>query len=346
MSLAQRVQSWAPVPVYPAIGEGGSDALAWVRLDPALRVVASVRHASILLVCGGIREGDRAALRRLHDQLAHPRATLWWDSAPFEEAVDAVRETGGDPASALRRLDRRLRAGERTSEADWLPDEPPNPWEGKGDHGQGGKGMMGGVPYGRPMAMTDEDLRDGLMLDAMTIHVGPFAAMLPAGLSLALTLQGDVVQCAKVLTPAYTDDDRPEAASLRLAAGMLDLIGLGVLTGLCRAAARTPGFSRDALHRAVRRSGAFIAIPPGLGEVGGTDARTRLRGALMGENPLLPADAPMLVTLLPGLEWQEAMLVINSFSPAQLARIAPVTPDEEDHADEKRHGHGHRMDHH
>src|SRR3546814_20246746 len=84
--------------------------------------------------------------------------------------------------------------GERRSEDDRLPDEPQVAWRGKGDHGQGGEGMMGGKPYGRPMAMTDEDLRDGLALDAYTACFGPFLSVLPPGLMLELTLLGDVIQ--------------------------------------------------------------------------------------------------------------------------------------------------------
>src|SRR3546814_16968041 len=105
--------------------------------------------------------------------------------------------------------------GERRSEDDLLPDEPPVAWRGKGDHGQGGEGMMGGKPYGRPMAMTAEDLRDGLALDAYTACFGPFLPMLPPGLQLELTLQGDVVQSARVRRPpaaqAGADEPRSEA---------------------------------------------------------------------------------------------------------------------------------------
>src|SRR3546814_18792006 len=66
--------------------------------------------------------------------------------------------------------------------------------------------MMGGKPYGRPMAMTDEDLRDGLALDAYTACFGPFLSVLPPGLLLELTLQGDVIQSAKVLRAPFAQD--------------------------------------------------------------------------------------------------------------------------------------------
>ena len=84
-----------------------------------------------------------------------------------------------------------------------LPDEEPALWRGVGPFGQGGEGMMGGVPYGRPMAMRGPDLRDGLELDRLPVRLGPFFPPL-AGASfgfpgatgpvLDLELQGDVVQ--------------------------------------------------------------------------------------------------------------------------------------------------------
>lgn len=329
MSLLQRIEAWAPVPVFPVVGEGGLAAIERLRLAPALTFVSSIRHASILLVCGDIRADDRPALRRLHDQLPHPRATLWWRSAPLDDAVEPVQETGDDATTALRQLDADLCAGTRATEADWLSDQPPNPWKGEGDHGQGGKGMMGGVPYGRPMAMTDGDLRDGLTLDAMTICIGPFAPMVPPGLSLELTLQGDVIQAAKVLTPAYQDQAPAKTASLWQAASLLELVGLGGLAGRCRNAAPIEEVRRDKLYAAARRAGAFVAIPPGLGKVGTSDVRSRLGEALLGASSSFPDGAPLLVEMLRGLEWQEAMLVIASFSARRLEALAPVTPADE-----------------
>src|SRR3546814_3144822 len=84
--------------------------------------------------------------------------------------------------------------------------------------------MMGGKPYGRPMAMTDEDLRDGLALDAYTACFGPFLSVLPPGLLLELTLQGDVIQSAKVLRTPFAQDGADEP--LRRVARLLRLLGL------------------------------------------------------------------------------------------------------------------------
>jgi hypothetical protein len=51
--------------------------------------------------------------------------------------------------------------------------------------------MMGGKPYGRPMAMTDMDPADDLMLGALPTALGPWFPGLPSGLELELVLQGD-----------------------------------------------------------------------------------------------------------------------------------------------------------
>src|SRR3546814_5404812 len=103
----------------------------------------------------------------LHDALpiSHPRATLWWRTEP-RDGFPCAASLDGDAAHAVASLWQQLVTGMRPSEDDLLPDEPPAPWRGKGDHGQGGEGMMGGKPYGRPMAMTEGDRRDGLARDA------------------------------------------------------------------------------------------------------------------------------------------------------------------------------------
>ncbi|TQJ91278.1 hypothetical protein [Streptomyces sp. SLBN-31] len=61
--------------------------------------------------------------------------------------------------------------------------------EGHGGHGHGEMKM----PAGLPMADTGPD-RDGLALDRLHVSLGPLLADWPAGLTLRLTLQGDVIQ--------------------------------------------------------------------------------------------------------------------------------------------------------
>ena len=116
--------------------------------------------------CGGPRTPPRArrscwwratfpsgrgpALDRVHDQLPPARGVpSQWDGSG---------RSGGRARGRLWRESARRRGARRTG----CPTTPPNAWRGVGDHGQGGEGMMGGMPYGRPMAMTAEDIRDGL----------------------------------------------------------------------------------------------------------------------------------------------------------------------------------------
>jgi hypothetical protein len=90
-----------------------------------------------------------------------------------------------------------LFTGVRASENALLPDVEPAPWRGVGPYGQGGKGMTGGTPYGRPLADRAPD-RDGLALDQLPVRFGPLFAPFPVGLVLDVVLQGDVIQAARV----------------------------------------------------------------------------------------------------------------------------------------------------
>ncbi|WP_219942169.1 hypothetical protein [Iamia sp. SCSIO 61187] len=93
-----------------------------------------------------------------------------------------------------------------------LPDEAPASWRGIGPYGQGGTGMTGGVPYGRPMAEVAPD-RDGLRLDQLTVRIGPFFARFPTGLVLEVRLQGDVIQQSHVVLAI--DAETPAEAHVR-----------------------------------------------------------------------------------------------------------------------------------
>ena len=165
---------------------------------------------------------------------------------------------------------------------------------------------MGGTPYGRPMAMTGEDVRDGLMLDRYTATIGPFAPMLPPGLALEVTLQGDVIVATEVQAPPF--EQLPEASAPEAcAARLLRLLGQdGDADRLLRG--RKP---HGVLH--------FAAIPAGLGCVAeGDDVRVRLRAWLAGQPGTY--QAPRLPDLLMGAEWHEAMLILASFPPDALRR--------------------------
>ena len=334
-----RLAAGAPVAVFAAVGRDAIERVEDLSLDSRIVWVASPRQADVLLVAGKVRKQDGQALRAVHDQIPAARKTLWWGSEPFEELVEPTVLPLADDASphVLK-----LRASHAKSEPDLLPDAPPNPWRGVGPNGQGGKGMMGGVPYGRPMAMTDEDGRDGLQLDQTTVQIGPYLQTWPCGLVLELVLQGDVVQRARVVRTPYGPTEgivEDVSSRLRSAARLLVLLQLDGLAERCLRAAAAHGRDQTvdmaALQVAVRRSGAFAAMAVGLGacrlESAETDLRSRLQ-ALLGDDAEQPRGAttvpkpkpkPRLSGLLMGLEWNEAMLVVNSFTPHQLHGMAP-----------------------
>lgn len=167
----------------------------------------SPRHAQALLVVGHVPENLHEAIARLHDQMPHPRISVWWGTpmpSALASAAIEVSDEGSVPMPAD--LAARVFAADYVSEVDLQKDEPPAPWRGLGDYGQGGEGMMGGKPYGRPMAMTGDDIRDGLQLDQHTIRIGPFFPNLPPGFGMEVDLQGDVIQDINQVHPPFPLD--------------------------------------------------------------------------------------------------------------------------------------------
>lgn len=296
VGLLQRLAAGRPAPVFLAVGM----AAGWVRealaLDPRIELVESPRHASVLLVAGGVPPDQHEALRRLHAQLPRPAASLWFQSDPLIELDQARRiDRLEDVPAEAARLHRAFIESGAPGEPGLLPDQPPHPWEGKGMHGQGGEGMMGGVPYGRPMAMAMmDDLRDGLQLDSLSFTLGPFYPALPPGLQLELTLQGDLLQMAMIGSSAYPVHfpplffkalERPVPIAaleierarylLHRLAHFLRLAGLDSLAcrTLADAARLEPGMRLPDLHQRVTRSGLLQAIDPGLGRLDVQQAR-------------------------------------------------------------------------
>lgn len=334
-----------PAAVYPVPGEGGLSRLEDLTLQDGIQRAHSPRHASILLVAGRVPSRAFRALERLHDQMPHPRASVCWDAdpGPLKQAEVFASEADAPEHLDLRRqllgLQSDLSHGRRPSAGALLPDEPPAPWRGQGDHGQGGEGMMGGKPYGRPMAMTGDDIRDGLSLDAYPVTIGPFAPMLPPGLELDVTLQGDVIQQVAIRHPPFSDDPagaRPRASHrLRCLARLLRIRGQQTAAlHLLRAARRVedgePVHAR-ALTRRLRWTGLLAGIEPGLGVLGGQDVRNRIRRWLAESNPATATAAPVpepsplspeeIPGLLAGLEWGQAVTVLASFDLQTLARM-------------------------
>lgn len=248
--LLRRLAAAAPAPTFVAAGTGAHDAGRELQLCSDVDIVASPRHATVLLVVGSVPDGAAGSLERVHDQLPHPRGALWWDrgadAPPPLSRFATATGPADDAAAAVADLHRRLLLGEVETSPPLRPDVDPNPWRGIGPYGQGGKGMTGGTPYGRPLPGRAPD-RDGLELDRLSLRLGPWLSMLPPGLMLDIALQGDVVQEAEmVLSPlagkAVADDIFSRAlhepvslASLEIerarhhlqwAADMLSLLGL------------------------------------------------------------------------------------------------------------------------
>jgi hypothetical protein len=357
----RRFAAAGPVPVYPVIGSHALSAVEDLALSAGISLKTSPRHASLLLVAGEIRAEDRGELRRLHDQLPHPRATVWWRAAvdpDFERPV--IVGADEDPAAALAGTYRQLLAADRVSENHLLPDEPPAPRHGSAAPGEDGMAGMGGKPFGRAMAMTGDDLRDGLALDAFSVTLGPFLPMLPPGLLLDVTLQGDVIQVAKVRrVPFSQNPDGAGTDPLRCIARLLRALGLSapadrfIRSAFERARGGAPAIGP--LRRSLYWSGALKAVPARLGELapasppvqtpdGGVAARGRdVRGRLIAwwdaaarelEGGVGHSDGRVRATderlagtrlddLLVGLEWSEAVLLINSFEIETLRRLCP-----------------------
>ncbi|MFP5319155.1 MAG: hypothetical protein ACLGI2_12800 [Acidimicrobiia bacterium] len=172
-----------------------------------MRLVDSPRAANVLLVAGAVTPALLRPLLGVHDQLPTPRATVWWPGGTVGGGLpsplpDLVVGRDGD-GDHLRSVFAELLSGGHRSEPPALPDQEAAEWRGVGPFGQGGTGMTGGVPYGRPLASRASD-PDGLELDQLPLHVGPLFPPFPPGLVLDVELQGDVVRRAAVGDNPFT----------------------------------------------------------------------------------------------------------------------------------------------
>lgn len=161
--------------------------------------------------------------------------------------------------------------------------------------------MMGGTPYGRPMAMTDEDVRDGLALDRLRFTVGPFFPHFPPGLVLELGLQGDVIQEARVTSTPYP---QPKPSRLRSLHRVLHAAGAHALAerALRLAGAGSPDDREiDRLQRRLRWTGYGTWLCPV------PDVSTDAPDGLGGWNDLEDR--------LPGMEWGRAVFTIAGGTP-------------------------------
>lgn len=247
IGVLHRLALRAPVPVFvlQGVAEGPAADAERLRCDRRLRVVDSPRHATVLLVAGSLPPELQEPAALVHDALPHPRATVRWGDATdgWGAALDlSVTAALGDPVEAVIATHRSLIGGS-------LPSEPPlqssstrEPWRDVGPYGHGGAGMTGGVPYGRPLAERADDLRDGLKLDVLPVTVGPFFPVFPVGLTLDVTLQGDLVQDLQVRgNPFVTSRAAPDDVFIRAAVEAVPVAALeqARATHHLRAIART-----------------------------------------------------------------------------------------------------------
>lgn len=211
----RRLARGSPARCFTAAGPEGVQVARWLRLAPEIVLSDGPRAADVLLCLALSEPSLISAVAAAHDAMPHPRAVVaWWPHGmepphwPFADGV--VVTDVAEVAATVRRVRDELLDGVRGTSPDVLPDADPAPWRGVGPFGQGGAGMTGGVPYGRPLAQRADD-RDGLKLDQLLVRVGPFLPPLPPGLMLDVRIQGDVIQ--SVSLPEGVDAGEPPSGA-------------------------------------------------------------------------------------------------------------------------------------
>lgn len=176
-------------------------------------------------------EGVRARRERVTDDVEAGEQAWHRDAGPQGDAHE-----GED--------DERDVSGHGGSDDDHAGDHGDHGGHSHTGHGHGGMEMPGGLP----MAGPGED-RDGLTLDRLHVPLGPFLADWPAGLTLRVVLQGDVVQRADLDEPASGGPGDPfwSRPWIRAAAG--EPVGVG------EAARRRAAAHLDSLGRLLSVAG-------------------------------------------------------------------------------------------
>ena len=188
------------------------------------------------------------------------------------------------------------------------------------DHGH----MAGmSMPGGLPMADRAED-RDGLLLDQLTVPLGPALPLWPAGLTVHTRLQGDVIQSATVETLPPGESfwhDRPLARRLDACARLLTIAGwtdaATTATILRDKALADEPAPIEALARRIRRSRTLRWLLRDVGTTTNGDALDRLYRWL--DTDQAPDHTRWtlenLPALLTGTELATARLIVASLDP-------------------------------
>jgi hypothetical protein len=201
-SILGRLAAKSTPSVFVAAGMGAAEVVAQLEASGEIHRVASPAAATVLLVVGGIPPALESSVAAVHDGMPHPRGTvhlpLGFDHRSLPTSPHAlVAGSAEDAVVVIRDVFAVLMSGRRASDPAILGDVDPNPWRGVGPYGQGGSGMTGGTPYGRPLAELGAD-RDGLRLDVLPHRIGPLFAPLGAGVTLDATMAGDVIVVAQL----------------------------------------------------------------------------------------------------------------------------------------------------
>ena len=295
--LALRRFAFARPRAFVVIGEGGR--AAWSRALGTGRVERALapHDADVLLLAGAIPGAWAARLRALFETVALPRACAWLPPArpcapPPLPAFEVRDERGWDS------LINTLISYDSPANRPLLADAPPAPSRDAGADdrgGQGREGTMGRRPYGRPMATTHADERDGLALDDVPTAAGPFFPGLPHGLAMVWRMQGERVRAVASLENLYpraataTPDAASTVADVERARLSAHLHWMGEFLWLCerpglavtahRLAVGTPTVAALArLVRAAERGGFLRRLCRGVGVI--TPALARAVGAL------------------------------------------------------------------
>ena len=117
----------AEAPVFAVIGGGYRSEMHSLRLAEGIRIVATPRHASVLLIAGALNAAAEESVRHVHDQMAGPRTTVAWGHAEPTVVPVAVNVAGGvaDISAVIRRQFHEVVTGAIHPEPPLLPDFDP-----------------------------------------------------------------------------------------------------------------------------------------------------------------------------------------------------------------------------
>lgn len=157
--LFARLAWRAPAPVFIVCGAGAED-IWWELLSVHdIYPVDAPGEANILLVAGEIPLAEKKFLQQLHDLLPHPRATLWWNSAPLFSfsGIPGSRQTTALPKQILD-TQLALFTGARPSEPDCAANLPP----AQDEQSPNCEAVVDGVSYGRLLAQRNKQIRNNM----------------------------------------------------------------------------------------------------------------------------------------------------------------------------------------